>query len=124
MKLKDFITKFIEPNTLIRLWYQIEDGHKGVDEDNVKLEHEVKKSKYAECKVVYITDIFIGGLHSEAVSIVIEEAQEVDHTIGFIDWLMENCELSSDHSLWSYYGEDYTNEKLFEIYKQSLGSSS
>jgi hypothetical protein len=34
----------------------------------------------------------------------------------FVDWLMENCELAEDNSLWSYNGEDYTNEKLFKIY--------
>jgi len=38
---------------------------------------------------------------------------------GFVDWLMENCELAEDNSLWSYNGEDYTNEKLYEIYKNN-----
>lgn len=37
-------------------------------------------------------------------------------TLGFVDWLMENCELADDNSLWSYNGEDYTNEKLLLIY--------
>lgn len=37
--------------------------------------------------------------------------------LEFVDWLMENCELADDNSLWSYDGEDYTNEKLFKIFK-------
>lgn len=36
--------------------------------------------------------------------------------LDFLNWLMENCELSSDQSLWSYNGEDYTNEKLFKVF--------
>lgn len=44
-------------------------------------------------------------------------------SLDFADWLMENCELSEDKSLWSYNSEDYTNEKLFEIfYKQEFNS--
>ena len=39
-----------------------------------------------------------------------------EQTLGFVDWLMENCELSDDKSLWSYNSEDYTNEKLLLIY--------
>lgn len=42
-----------------------------------------------------------------------------EQSINFIDWLMTNCELAEDNSLWSYDSEDYTNEKLFEIFKQS-----
>lgn len=37
-------------------------------------------------------------------------------SLDFTDWLMENCELSEDNSLWSYDSEDYTNEKLYEIF--------
>ena len=38
-------------------------------------------------------------------------------SLNFIDWLMENCELANDNSLWSYEGEDYTNERLYEIFE-------
>lgn len=41
----------------------------------------------------------------------------MEETIKFVDWLMINCELAKDNSLWSYDGEDYSNEKLFKIYK-------
>jgi len=44
-----------------------------------------------------------------------------DFAIGFSDWLMENCTLAEDNSLWSYESEDYTNEKLLEIYKKEKG---
>jgi hypothetical protein len=36
--------------------------------------------------------------------------------LDFLDWIMTNCELSKDQSLWSYEGEDYTNGKLFKIF--------
>ena len=36
--------------------------------------------------------------------------------LDFTNWLMDNCELSEDNSLWSYNGEDYINEKLLEIF--------
>ena len=36
---------------------------------------------------------------------------------GFVEWLQDNCELSEDKTIWSYDSEDYTNERLFEIYK-------
>ena len=38
-------------------------------------------------------------------------------SLNFADWLMENCELAKDNSLWSYEGEDYTNERLYEIFE-------
>ncbi len=36
--------------------------------------------------------------------------------LDFLYWMMTNCELSKDQSLWSYEGEDYTNGKLFKIF--------
>ncbi len=39
---------------------------------------------------------------------------------GFVEWLQDNCELSEDKTIWSYDSEDYTNERLFEIYKSTL----
>ena len=40
-------------------------------------------------------------------------------TLLFVQWLMENCQLSEDNSLWSYNGEDYTNEGLYAIFLES-----
>lgn len=39
--------------------------------------------------------------------------------LDFADWLMTNCELSEDGTIWSYDSEDYTNERLYKIFKQS-----
>lgn len=36
--------------------------------------------------------------------------------LDFNDWLMTNCTLSEDGTIWSYEGEDYTNEKLYKIF--------
>ena len=41
---------------------------------------------------------------------------EKENTMLFVSWLMDNCDLAEDNSLWSYNGEDYTNEKLFDIF--------
>ena len=38
-------------------------------------------------------------------------------SLNFTDWLMENCELSEDGTIWSYDSEDYTNERLYEIFE-------
>lgn len=46
-----------------------------------------------------------------------QKEQVIVCDFSFVDWLMENCELAEDNSLWSYAGEDYTNEKLFKIFK-------
>ena len=39
-----------------------------------------------------------------------------ENALKFLAWLMENCELAKDNSLWTYNGEDYTNEKLYRIF--------
>lgn len=74
MKLKKFIKKFVEPNTLIRLQYKIVGGHEEViGNDNPKMEHELIKSEFANKKVIGVTDIlFIKSNYVEAVNIVIE----------------------------------------------------
>lgn len=37
----------------------------------------------------------------------------------FVHWLMDNCELAEDNSLWRYESEEYSVEGIFEVYKQS-----
>jgi hypothetical protein len=39
-----------------------------------------------------------------------------DYSLDFIDWLMTNCELSEDQSIWSYMGEDYSLEGIHELF--------
>jgi len=41
-----------------------------------------------------------------------------EYALQFVNWLMDNCELAEDNSLWTYNSEDYTNEKLYEIFSQ------
>ena len=46
--------------------------------------------------------------------------QITNDALDFAEWLMENCELAEDNSLWSYRGEDYTNERLYQIYTEEV----
>ena len=41
------------------------------------------------------------------------------HALQFTTWLMENCELAKDNSLWSYNGEDYSLEGIYKVFNQS-----
>lgn len=55
---------------------------------------------------------------------VAKESLEMNDAILFSYWLMEHCELEESNSLWSYDGEDYTNERLYEKYlNQKLNSN-
>lgn len=73
MTLKQFIENFVEPNTLIRLQYKLKDGHEEVDGDNPQMEWELKTSKYANRKVIGVTDIlYLKSNYQEAVNISIE----------------------------------------------------
>tara|TARA_R110000744_G_scaffold5533_1_gene19684 strand:- start:55 stop:429 length:375 start_codon:yes stop_codon:yes gene_type:complete len=47
---------------------------------------------------------------------ILTDEQLKKHSLNFGDWLMNNCDLSEDSSLWSYEGEDYTNEKLYDFF--------
>ena len=38
-------------------------------------------------------------------------------SIDFTYWLMTNCELSEDQTIWSYDSEDYSIEGVYEIFK-------
>jgi hypothetical protein len=51
------------------------------------------------------------------------ECEIIAHNFAleFFDWIMDNCEISEDKSLYSYDSEDYTNEKLLEIFKKEKG---
>lgn len=40
------------------------------------------------------------------------------HAIKFASWLMENCQLANDNSLWSYKGEDYSLEGIYKVFNQ------
>jgi hypothetical protein len=74
MKLKDFIEKFVEPNTLIRLWYKIGEGHEQINDGKSEMEWKLlKKSTFLDNEVIGVTDIILlGSNDSEAVNIVIK----------------------------------------------------
>ena len=57
-------------------------------------------------------------INSNRVETMLELADE--YAIGFAGWLMDNCELYEDKSLWSYNSEDYTMQGLLTIYKSTL----
>lgn len=74
MKVEEFIRTFIEPNTLIRVWFKIKGGHEEIIKgDKPMMEHELIKTKYANKKVIGITDIlYRKSPYIEAVNLVIE----------------------------------------------------
>jgi len=78
MKVIEFVETFIEPNTLVRLWYKLpkgEDGqHKEVIEgDKPMMEWEFIKSEYKDSTVIGVTDIlYLKSPYIEAVNLVIK----------------------------------------------------
>lgn len=79
MTLKEFIEKFVESNSLIRLLYKTTSGHEIVlnDWNQVSMEWEILKNEgkykdYVNANVISITDILVPGPYSEAINIVIE----------------------------------------------------
>ena len=42
-----------------------------------------------------------------------------ENAIAFLDWVMTNCELANDNSLWTYNGEDWSNEGLYVIFLET-----
>lgn len=41
-------------------------------------------------------------------------------TREFVYWLMDNCELAEDSSLWRYESEEYSVDGIFEVYKATV----
>ena len=37
--------------------------------------------------------------------------------VNFTDWLMTNCELSEDQTIWSYDSEEYSLEGIYNVFK-------
>lgn len=79
MKLGEFIEKFVERNSLIRLLYKEKGGHKIVNEswNDVSMEHDVLNGKginrhYINNEVIEICSILVGSPYSEAINICIE----------------------------------------------------
>ena len=82
MKLGEFIEKFIERNSLIRLLYKEKSGHRIIHQrwDDVSMEWEILKGKgknrhYINNDVICVTSIATGGHYPESINIVIAELQ-------------------------------------------------
>ena len=80
MTLKEFIDEYIQHNSLVRVLYKHQGGHKLVlnDWDEVDMDHQIIKGKgkyapYINHKVLGVTSISVRGPYSEAINIVIEE---------------------------------------------------
>ena len=85
MTLKDFINRFVCKNTLVRLWKPVKGGHQMLYTIDVSLaggtadvcmdwqllSGGVWQSKYADNKVIGVTDIVV-DTYREAVNIVVE----------------------------------------------------
>jgi hypothetical protein len=71
MTLKEFITNYVETNSMIRLWYKNKDSSHTEITDKPLMEWELLKSKYADVEVLNITDIF-NRSYPEAINIVLK----------------------------------------------------
>jgi hypothetical protein len=80
MKLKEFIEKFVEHNSIIRLVYKENGAHKIVQQswNDVSMEHQILNGKginrhYINNEVIGICSIYSGGGFPEAINISIEK---------------------------------------------------
>lgn len=86
MTLKNFVKKYVCPNSLIELWTKDNSGHKLIYKDDercpnnidaVCMEWELLQGKswhhkYLDCKVIGVKDIYCDDFYREAINIVIE----------------------------------------------------
>jgi hypothetical protein len=99
MKLEEFIEKFIQPNSLVRLLHRDEDGgYKTILEDwnCVSMEWEISQGKsdnrhYINNNVIGIKDIIVYKCpYSEAINIVIEKLDPQPQVEEVIDEYVNN----------------------------------
>lgn len=85
MKLIEFVDKFIEHNSIVRLLYKTKNGHECVLDswDDVSMEHEILKykgkyKKYINNEVISIASILVTSPshYSDAINIIIEKIEE------------------------------------------------
>lgn len=83
MNLRDFVKQFVRPNTFVRLWvvslnssgYQM--LYEKTPEESVCMEWKLLQekcwhSRYLNCTVLGVKDIFVDDFYREAVNIVIK----------------------------------------------------
>jgi hypothetical protein len=98
MKLGAFLKEFIEPNSLVRLVYKTDGGHKIVLDSwsSVTMEWEILKGKgenrhYVDNEVLGIASIWMSCNNFEAINIVIEELKDQPYVDEIIDE-KNNCQ--------------------------------
>jgi hypothetical protein len=103
MKLGEFIEKYIEHNSLVRLLYKEKGGHRIVLEDwnDVSMEHEILKGKgkysdFINNEVIGIASILIDGPYSESINIVIKELEKPYKIKYKIDKINERKRITQD----------------------------
>jgi hypothetical protein len=76
LTLKEFIKRFVEPNTLVRIWVKANDGiHQHENTGVLEMEHRLLRpywDSFTSRKVIGVTDILCPDRHPEAVNIVLE----------------------------------------------------
>lgn len=99
MKLGEFIKKFIEHNSLVRLVYKHGSGHKLVLKswEDISMEWEILNGKgknrhYINNDVIGIACIATGGHYPETINIIIEELENQP----FIEEIMEKVSHQSE----------------------------
>jgi hypothetical protein len=80
MTVIDFISQYVQHNSLVRLVYKNPNGHKTVlnDWSDVSMEHEITKGRgkfaaFTKHEVVGVASILTPGSYADAINIVIEE---------------------------------------------------
>ena len=72
MKLKKFIDKFIEPNSLVRLWFESDEGHTLIIPPIMEWQLIKDNSKFLSYSVSGVTDILVHDHYKEAINIVLK----------------------------------------------------
>lgn len=95
MKLREFVSKFVCRNSLIRLWKQNEDGSYEFlyKEDERKhgmvaicmewqlLDNKVWQSYFNDCEVIGVKDIVVDDFYREAINIVVDVREDKEVVI-------------------------------------------
>ena len=74
MKLKEFVDKYIEHNTMVRLWTKMSNGNLCMVEDNVNkvfMNHEIKNTYYKDWIFISVTNVLCRGGYLEATNLIV-----------------------------------------------------
>ena len=74
MKLKEFVDKYIEHNTMVRLWTKMSNGNLCMVEDNVNkvfMNHVIKNTYYKNWIFISVTNVLCRGGYPEATNLIV-----------------------------------------------------